>query len=156
MLTIFQLVLFISLIVFGAHVGDAKKLVGSTSTSERHVNFIDDPSNFAIDFDSAQAGPDGTVCVERKKYLDKTEKDQLKECFVQNVTQCYYTYVTEYSEAEQEKCVDFYWKTCKIIFKERIFNATSRMCKRPLIKRCDDHGSKYGVEPKIVLIGFTH
>ena len=103
MLTIFQLVVFISLIVFGAHVGDAKKLVGSTSTSERHVNFIDDPSNFAIDFDSAQAGPDGTVCVERKKYLDKTEKDQLKECFVQNVTQCYYTYVTEYSEAEQEK-----------------------------------------------------
>ena len=99
--------------------------------------FLDDPSNFAIDFDSAGLpGPDGTVCVERKKYIDKTEKDQLKECFVQNVTQCYYTYITEYSEAEQEKCVDFYWKTCKIIFKERVFNATTRMCKRPLIKRC--------------------
>ena len=55
---------------------------------------------------------------------------------MQNVTQCYYTYITEYSEAEQEKCVDFYWKTCKIIFKERVFNATTRMCKRPLIKRC--------------------
>ena len=38
--------------------------------------------------------PDGTVCVERRKSVDKTEKDQLKECFVQNVTQCYNTYIT--------------------------------------------------------------
>ena len=37
---------------------------------------------------------DGTVCVERRKSVDKTEKDQLKECFVQNVTQCYNTYIT--------------------------------------------------------------
>ena len=93
---------------------------------------------------------DGTVCVERKKYIDKVEKDQLKECFVQNVTQCYYTYITEYSEAEQEKCVDFYWKTCKIVFKERVFNATSRTCKRPLIKKCDDNTGYNAVEPKIV------
>ena len=108
-----------ALLVLGlVHLTEAKKLLGSASSlSDRHVNFIDDPSNFAIDFDGAQPDHDGIVCVERKKYLDKTEKDQLKECFVQNVTQCYYTYVTEYSEAEQEKCVDFYWKTCKIIFK---------------------------------------
>ena len=86
-----------------------------------------------------QPAPDGVVCVERKKYIDKTEKDQLKECFVQNVTQCYYTYITEYSEAEQEKCEDFYWKMCKIVFKERVFNATARNCKRPLIKKCDEN-----------------
>ena len=106
----FQLVVFL-LIGYS----EAKQLLGSASTRDRNINVIDDPSNFAIDFDSAIPGPDGTVCVERKKYVDKTEKDQLKECFVQNVTQCYYTYVTEYSEAEQEKCVDFYWKTCKIL-----------------------------------------
>ena len=99
---------------------------------------------------SAQPGPDGIVCVERKKYIDKTEKDQLKECFVQNVTQCYYTYITEYSEAEQEKCEDFYWKTCKIVFKERVFNATTRMCSRPLIKKCDENNGYNNVEPKIV------
>ena len=57
---------------------------------------------------------------------------------MQNVTQCYFTYVTEYSDGIQEKCVDFYWKTCKIAFKERVFNATTRNCKRPLIKKCDD------------------
>ena len=73
------------------------------------------------------------------KTVDKTEKDQLKECFVQNVTQCYYTYVTEYSDAEQEKCEDFYWKQCKIVFKQKTYNATSRQCKRPLRKECDEN-----------------
>ena len=84
-------------------------------------------------------------------------QDQLKECFVQNVTQCYFTYVTEYSDGIQEKCVDFYWKTCKIAFKERVFNATTRNCKRPLIKKCDDaipaqdsYGVSGGNEQKIV------
>ena len=44
--------------------------------------------------ESGPREPDGTVCVERRKSVDKTEKDQLKECFVQNVTQCYNTYIT--------------------------------------------------------------
>ena len=32
----------------------------------------------------------------------------------------------EYSEVEVQKCEDFYWKQCKIVFKERTFDATSR------------------------------
>jgi hypothetical protein len=137
-------------LVVSLNYAEANKLLGSASANERNVNFIDDPSSVAIDFSKAQPGPDGVVCVQRKKYIDKTETNQLKECFVQNVTQCYYTYVTEYSEAETEKCVDFYWKTCKIIFEERFFNATTRMCKRPLIKRCDDNQFGSNSEPKIV------
>ena len=35
---------------------------------------IDDPKNVAIDFSTAIPGPDGTVCVQRKKYVDKKEK----------------------------------------------------------------------------------
>ena len=111
---------------------------GRKLTQDPDVNFIEDPKALhGIDFSRAQPGPDGTVCVQRKKYVDKTEKDQLKECFVQNVTQCYYTYVTEYTDGVQEKCEDFYWKTCKIVFKERVFNATARSCRRPLVKNCD-------------------
>lgn len=71
---------------------------------------------------------------------------------MQNVTQCYYTYVTEYSDGIQEKCVDFYWKTCKIAFKERVFNATTRNCKRPLVKRCDDGGPPLGIELTLILM----
>ena len=44
-----------------------------------NINLIDDPKNAAIDFSQAIPGPDGTVCVQRKKYVDKTEKDQVRE-----------------------------------------------------------------------------
>lgn len=136
-----QVVLLLTLAVA---VGMGRKL-----NQDPDVNFIDDPKALnGIDFSRASPGPDGTLCVQRKKYVDKTEKDQLKECFVSNVTQCYYTYVTEYSDGIQEKCEDFYWKTCKIVFKERVFNATSRSCKRPLVKNCDTAGG--GGEPDIV------
>jgi len=140
-------VLFSLLVVgLGAGLIDGRKLSGLESPD---INLIDDPKALhGIDFSRAQPGPDGTVCVQRKKYVDKTEKDQLKECFVQNVTQCYYTYITEYTDGIQEKCEDFYWKTCKIVFKERVFNATSRSCKRPLVKNCDP--STGSAEPKIV------
>ena len=47
---------------------------------------------------------------------------------------------TEYSEVEVQKCEDFYWKQCKIVFKERTFDATSRVCKRALIKDCSGGG----------------
>ena len=96
------------------------------SASDANTHFIDDPKGSNIDFSRGTRNPDGTVCVERSKTVDKTEKNQLKECFVQNVTQCYYTYVTEYDDGEQEKCDEFYWKSCKIVFEERTFNATSR------------------------------
>ena len=36
---------------------------------------IDDPKSVAIDFSTAIPGPDGTVCVQRKKYVDKKEKE---------------------------------------------------------------------------------
>ena len=42
---------------------------------------------------------------------------------------------------EVQKCEDFYWKQCKIVFKERTFDATSRSCKKALIKDCSG-GSK--------------
>lgn len=123
----------------------------SSSSSNLHsyntdpnTNFIDDPKTSNIDFSQGITNPDGTVCVERQKFIDKTEKNQLKECFVQNVTQCYYTYVTEYTDGEQEKCDEFYWKSCKIVFEQKTFNATSRKCKRPLTKQCDDSASPYG------------
>ena len=79
------------------------------------------------------------MCVQRSKTVDKLVKDQLKECFVQNVTQCYYTYVTEYEDGQEEKCDEFYWKSCKIVFEQKSFNATLRQCKRPLLKECDDN-----------------
>ena len=51
--------LLITILTTGS--AEARKLVGSTATNDQNINFIDDPSNFAIDFDSAGIpGPDGT------------------------------------------------------------------------------------------------
>ena len=139
----FQLKALLPLLLL-ATLSDSRQL---SHSNDPHMNVISDAkSASSIDFSQGVEGPDGLVCVERRKTVDKTEKDQLKECFVQvmrhlsksgvevsqmvlllqNVTQCYYTYVTEYSDAEQEKCEDFYWKQCKIVFKQRTYNATSR------------------------------
>jgi len=137
--------------VLGHADADARKFQASGDIS---TNIITDPKIAAsIDFSNGTPGPDDTICVQRKKYVDKTEKDQLKECFVQNVTQCYYTYITEYTDSTIEKCKDFYWKTCKIVFEDKVFNATSRQCKRPLVKKCDQELSSYpksSSDPKIV------
>jgi hypothetical protein len=70
-----------------------------TSQDDQFTNFVSDGKT-GIDFSQGVVGADGVVCVERRKTVDKTEKDQLKECFVQNVTQCYNTYITEYSDVE--------------------------------------------------------
>jgi len=47
---------------------------------------IEDPKNVAIDFSSAIPGPDGTVCVQRKKFVDKKEKVTIRWFFCKFVS----------------------------------------------------------------------
>lgn len=135
-----------SLLMAMAVSASAEPEYGTLQSGDPFTNFVGEKTAATIDFSNGIREPDGTVCVERRKSVDKTEKDQLKECFVQNVTQCYNTYITEYSDVEVQKCEDFYWKQCKIVFKERTFDATSRVCKKALIKDCGGGGSnqQYG------------
>lgn len=106
--------------------------------TDPNTNFLDNPGSSGIDFSRGEIEEGGVICVHREKIVDKTVKDQMKECFVQNVTQCYNTYITEYTDGEEEKCEDFYWKSCKIVFDQVTFNATTRKCRRPLIKNCGE------------------
>lgn len=64
------------------------------------------------------------------------ETDQARECFQQLVPQCHYTYITEYADGIREKCDQVFFKTCKIVFKEKAYNHTTRVCTRPMIKDC--------------------
>eukprot|EP00094_Tigriopus_californicus_P004406 TCALIF_04245-PA protein Name:"Protein of unknown function" AED:0.17 eAED:0.17 QI:0/0/0/0.5/1/1/2/0/384 len=125
------------LIVFPTH----KFWVTGRKLTDPNTNFLDNPGSSGIDFSRGEIEDGGVICVHREKIVDKTVKDQMKECFVQNVTQCYNTYITEYSDGEEEKCEDFYWKSCKIVFDQVTFNATTRKCRRPLIKNCDDRNN---------------
>ncbi len=50
---------------------------------------IEDPKNVAIDFSNAIPGPDGTVCVQRKKYVDKKEKERNQYNYVTEILNCF-------------------------------------------------------------------
>ena len=94
-------------------------------------------SSTAIDFSGGEVGQDGVVCVVREEERDKLEQEQEQQCTQQNVTQCYNEYSTVYRDVMREKCTEVYLKTCRIVIRERSYNHTARVCKRPLVKLCD-------------------
>jgi len=57
---------------------------------------IDEEPNGIIDFSQAVPQKDGSLCITKTKYIEKMEKQPIKECWTQNVTQCHDTYVTEF------------------------------------------------------------
>ena len=71
------------------------------------------------------------------RFVEKMEKQSIKECWHQNVSACHDTYVTEFKAMQEKKCDDTtYWKTCKISFKEIALNYTVRTCYNPLVQEC--------------------
>ena len=106
-----------------------------------------DPST-AIDFSGGEVGEDGVVCVVREEEREKLEQGQEEQCTQQNVMQCYNEYTTVYRDVVREKCTEVYLKTCRIVMRERSYNHTARVCKRPLQKLCDT--------PVLIIIVSTH
>ena len=90
---------------------------------------------------------------------ERVEQGKEEQCTQQIVDQCYNSYVTTYKDVVKEKCNEVFVKTCRIVLKDRAFNATTRVCKRPLVKECADYlpsySNSYGApaetpEPQIV------
>ena len=81
-------------------------------------------------------GEDGSVCVVRQEEQERVEQGKEEQCTQQNVTQCYNSYVTTYRDAVRERCEEVFVKTCRIVLREKAYNATTRVCKRPLVKEC--------------------
>ena len=104
-------------------------------------------SSTAIDFSGGEVGQDGVVCVVREEEREKLEQGQEEQCTQQNVMQCYNEYTTVYRDVVREKCTEVYLKTCRIVMRERSYNHTARVCKRPLQKLCDP--------PVLIIIVFT-
>ena len=59
---------------------------------------------------------------------ERLERDDIKECWHKNVTTCYDSYVTEFNNAEEEKCEDVFYKNCVIDFKEVPFDSEIQSC----------------------------
>jgi len=104
------------------------------------------PVDETPDFSNAEPQPDGSVCVIKVRHVQKLEKQQIKECWHQNITACHETFVTEFKAMQERKCDDnTFWKTCKISFKEISLNYTVKTCFKPLVKKCQEG---YGGPPK--------
>ena len=78
---------------------------------------IQEEPNGIIDFSEAVEQPDGSMCITKTKYIEKMEKQPVKECWHQNVTACHDTYVTEFRPNQEQVCEENFWKACKITFK---------------------------------------
>ncbi|TRY69460.1 hypothetical protein TCAL_04088 [Tigriopus californicus] len=110
------------------------------------MDVIEEEPNGAIDFTEGETQDDGSICVTKTKYVEKLEKQTVKECWHQNVTQCHETYVTEFRPNQEQVCEEHFWKACKITFKEKAYNYTLKSCMTPLVKKCEPP-SRYSAEP---------
>jgi hypothetical protein len=94
-----------------------------------------------VDFSGCQNDPDtGLCCVEKEEKVKTIKKDPILECTHKNVEKCHYTYVTQFSTAQEEVCEENFEKNCQITFKQQAFNETVKKCYKPLEKVCNGQG----------------
>ncbi len=94
-----------------------------------------------VDFSGCQNDPDtGLCCVETEETVTTLKKDPILECTHKNVEKCHYTYVTQFSPAQEEVCEENFEKTCQITFKQQAIQEDVKKCYRPLIKNCNGQG----------------
>merc|ERR1739844_299469 len=86
--------------------------------------------------------PIGLCCVEKEETVTTIQKDPILECTHKDVEKCHYTYVTQFSTAQEEVCEESFEKSCQITFKQQAVNETVKKCYRPLIKNCNGRGEE--------------
>lgn len=123
-------------------VGEVRADISEDDGVEGEV--IDEEPNSTMDFSRAVPQKDGSVCITKTKYLEKMEKQPVKECWHQNVTQCHDTYMTEFKPIQERVCEENFWKACKITFKEVGYNYTLKTCMTPLVQDCTPNYGGYG------------
>ncbi len=97
--------------------------------------------NGGVDFSGCVNDPDtGFCCVEREETVISLQKDPILECTHKNVEKCHYTYVTQFSPAQEEICEENFEKNCQVTFKQQAFNETVKKCYKPLEKICNGQG----------------
>ena len=80
--------------------------------------------------------------MEKKECVSSLEKDPILECTHKNVEQCHYTYVTQFTPAQEEVCEENFEKICSITFKQQAYNETVEKCYTPVEKVCNGQGEE--------------
>ena len=94
-----------------------------------------------VDFSQCQIDEDsGLCCVEKEETVKTLQKDPILECTHKTIEKCHYTYITQFSPAQEEVCDENFEKTCQITFKQQAFNETVKKCYKPLEKVCNGQG----------------
>merc|ERR1711884_362900 len=94
-----------------------------------------------VDFTGCVDDPEtGLCCVEKEETIKTIQKDPILECTHKNVEKCHYTYVTQFTPAQEEVCEENFEKTCQITFKQQAVNETLKKCYKPLEKVCNGQG----------------
>lgn len=112
----------------------APRIINSGSTNQ--------PRNApeGVDISQAQRMPDGRLCVIKESSVETLSKDPILECTHKNVQKCHYTYVTQFSTAQEEVCQENFEKLCQITFKQQATRETVKKCYRPMRKVCNGQG----------------
>ena len=96
-----------------------------------------------VDFSACVNDPEtGLCCVEKFETVQSLEKDPILECTHTNVEKCHYTYVTQFTPAQEEVCDENFEKSCQITFKQQAMNETVKKCYKPLEKVCNGQGEE--------------
>ena len=84
---------------FVGHSGRHNHNQGQRSRSGRQEEQI----SGGIDFSGCEEDPEtGLCCVEKEETVTSLEKEPILECTHKNVEQCHYTYVTQFTPAQEE------------------------------------------------------
>ena len=94
-----------------------------------------------VDFSGCEMQDDGMCCVMREEEISTLTKDPILECTHKSVEKCHYTYVTEFTPAQEEICEENFEKKCQITFKAMAVTETLKKCYRPLMKTCGNEAT---------------
>ena len=94
-----------------------------------------------VDFSGCEMQDDGMCCVMREEEITTLAKDPVLECTHKSVEKCHYTYVTEFTPAQEEICEENFEKKCQITFKQMAVTETVKKCYRPLMKTCGNEAN---------------
>lgn len=106
-----------------------------------------------VDFSDCEMQDDGMCCVFKEEETTTLAKDPILECKHKEVEKCHYTYVTEFTPAQEEVCEENFEKKCQITFKQMAVTETVQKCYRPLMKKCGDEAAGVRIKRQLAEYG---